>query len=92
MKKAWEKNCRSFGTGAAAVFDMNGLKAINDSCGHEEGDWAISAAAGALKNVFGAENLFRMGGDEFTALMPEKTKNEANPMADAETRTAEADI
>ena len=50
------------------IFDLNGLKVINDKYGHEYGDMAISDAAEALKAVFGKENLYRIGGDEFIAV------------------------
>lgn len=52
-----------------AVFDLNGLKAINDSYGHECGDIAIADAADILKAVFGRETLYRIGGDEFIAIL-----------------------
>ena len=51
-----------------AVFDLNGLKTINDDYGHELGDMAIIDAARHLKKVFGNARLFRFGGDEFIAL------------------------
>lgn len=50
------------------VFDLNGLKGINDKYGHESGDTAITDAAEVLKTVFGKENLYRIGGDEFIAV------------------------
>ena len=51
------------------MFDLNGLKEINDEFGHECGDLAIADAAECLKAVFGKENLYRIGGDEFIAIM-----------------------
>ena len=56
------------------VFDLNGLKEINDKYGHESGDMAITDAAEALKEVFGKENLYRIGGDEFIAVFNEMKK------------------
>ena len=47
--------------------DINGLKAANDSLGHEAGDAMITDVASVLCGVFGAENVYRMGGDEFAA-------------------------
>ena len=47
--------------------DINGLKAMNDTLGHEAGDALIMDVANALKEVFGADNVYRMGGDEFAA-------------------------
>ena len=54
---------------AAAVFDMNGLKGINDTLGHECGDTALQHVANNLKAVFGENNLYRIGGDEFIAVI-----------------------
>ncbi len=53
---------------AVAVFDLNGLKTINDTYGHELGDLALIDAAKCLKKAFGNARLFRFGGDEFIAL------------------------
>lgn len=50
---------------AVAVFDITGLKEINDTQGHECGDKAIIDSARILKEVFGRDNLYRTGGDEF---------------------------
>ena len=51
------------------VFDVNGLKSINDRLGHEYGDMVISDAANALKTVFGGERVYRVGGDEFVIIV-----------------------
>ena len=50
------------------VADLNNLKAINDHCGHEEGDAFIRTAAEILqKNLDSATSIYRVGGDEFIA-------------------------
>jgi diguanylate cyclase (GGDEF)-like protein len=50
--------------------DLDGLKIINDSLGHEMGDTAIVAAADLLKQTFrDSDTLARLGGDEFVVLM-----------------------
>jgi len=50
--------------------DLDGLKAINDKWGHQDGDLAIRAAAEALKGALRDSDIVaRMGGDEFTALV-----------------------
>ena len=54
---------------AVAVFDMNGLKGINDTFGHECGDTALQHVANNLKAVFGEDNLYRIGGDEFITVI-----------------------
>lgn len=49
--------------------DMDGLKSINDTFGHAEGDCAIKALAEAIKFACdGDEQGYRVGGDEFQVL------------------------
>ena len=63
--------------------DLNGLKGINDSCGHEEGDRAITEAGAVLKSIFGSDGrLYRIGGDEFVALL-KKTEAEMQALFSA---------
>ena len=49
------------------IADVNGLKDVNDSLGHDAGDELIIAAADCLTSAFGdlTENIYRTGGDEF---------------------------
>ena len=51
------------------LFDLNGLKGINDQQGHEQGDQAIVMVASILKKVFDDCKIYRIGGDEFVVLM-----------------------
>ena len=53
-----------------AVFDINGLKTVNDDYGHQTGDRMIVGAADCIKRIFDAKNVFRIGGDEFIAVLP----------------------
>jgi diguanylate cyclase (GGDEF)-like protein len=55
----------------AIVFaDLNGLKTINDTLGHEAGDRSIRAAADVLRETFrDSDVISRLGGDEFVALL-----------------------
>ena len=50
-----------------AYLDLNGLKKINDQCGHEAGDVLICEAAQILQQIY-PENTYRVGGDEFVIL------------------------
>ena len=54
---------------AVAVLDINGLKQVNDQFGHDNGDLLITRTGDLLKTIFGAENAYRIGGDEFLAVM-----------------------
>jgi diguanylate cyclase (GGDEF)-like protein/PAS domain S-box-containing protein len=56
-------------SGVLVYADLDGLKRINDSFGHKEGDRALVKTAELLKETFrSADVLGRLGGDEFTAL------------------------
>lgn len=54
--------------------DIDGLKIINDTLGHWAGDQLIRKTALILKAACPSETaIFRMGGDEFLAVLPEGT-------------------
>lgn len=55
--------------------DINGLKKANDQYGHQYGDRMIQNVANGIKKVF-PENAYRIGGDEFVALLIDATKAE----------------
>ncbi|MCR5481776.1 MAG: GGDEF domain-containing protein, partial [Clostridia bacterium] len=61
---------------AVAVFDLNGLKNINDSYGHEFGDMAIKDLSKMLGKTFENAHLYRFGGDEFIAISKNSTLEE----------------
>lgn len=52
--------------------DLDGLKKINDTLGHQEGDLALTETAHVLQEVFRESDIIaRLGGDEFAVLMTE---------------------
>jgi diguanylate cyclase (GGDEF)-like protein len=51
--------------------DLDGLKYINDTWGHDAGDIAIRTMGSILKKSFRSSDIVaRLGGDEFTVLAP----------------------
>ena len=72
------------GAGTAAfsllMVDVNFLKKVNDTYGHEKGNSYLKNAADLISSVFGIEHLYRIGGDEFVAVL------EGNAQSGAEER------
>lgn len=62
------------------VMDLNNLKKVNDTYGHEKGDVYITNSAAVISRVFGEENCFRIGGDEFTAVFEGIGEDEINSL------------
>ena len=57
---------------ALALFDLDGLKQINDRLGHPAGDRVLRTVGRALLlNVRSTDTCARIGGDEFAIAMPE---------------------
>ena len=56
--------------------DVDNLKEINDTLGHQQGDWALIDAANILKETFrDSDSIARIGGDEFV-VMPIETEGD----------------
>lgn len=67
-----------------AYLDLDGLKQINDRFGHDQGDFAIKAAANAMKEIFPRESLlFRLGGDEFLVICSGMSEEELRDLHSA---------
>ena len=61
--------------------DTNGLKIVNDTLGHEEGDELLKLTTKVLKDVCkGNELIFRIGGDEFAIIIPKAKENECETL------------
>lgn len=56
--------------------DLNKFKVINDTYGHDVGDEILLEVSNGLKKVFGAEHLYRYGGDEFIAFVKESVADD----------------
>ena len=54
-----------------AVLDIDGLKTLNDSTGHEAGDAMLQRVANVLRATLRHEDVaYRIGGDEFAIVLP----------------------
>jgi len=64
---------------AVCIFDCNRLKRINDHNGHDKGDIYLKETAAIICEVFDHSPVFRIGGDEFAALLMDNDyKNKDN--------------
>ena len=67
------------GQSVGVVFaDLNGLKTMNDQKGHVAGDELLKKAAKILLEIFGKENVYRAGGDEFSIIVLGASEAELN--------------
>src|SRR5260221_10443330 len=67
---------------AVISLDVDGLKSVNDSRGHQAGDELLKGIADGLRAVLRTEDVpVRTGGDEFVVLLPEADRGEAVKVA-----------
>lgn len=73
-RKAWEafrKNRPASEATTVGVIDVDGLKATNDTHGHERGDAILIDIANRLRMAAPRGEVFRIGGDEFLVILPD---------------------
>lgn len=58
----------SYDSFCIGIYDVNNLKAANDSLGHEVGDRLIADASRIICTAFKSSAVFRIGGDEFVSV------------------------
>ena len=80
------------GSSVTCVYvDANDLHRINNDYGHDAGDRLLCSVSGAMQDVFGDEQVYRVGGDEFVAVMPGIGIREAGELVSRVRRQVEAD-
>jgi diguanylate cyclase (GGDEF)-like protein len=57
---------------AVCIFDCNNLKKVNDQNGHDKGDIYLKETAEIICEVYEHSPVFRIGGDEFAALLMDR--------------------
>lgn len=65
-----------------AVFDICGLKIINDAYGYETGNMAILDAANLLKSLFSQDDIYRYESDEFVGIFTNTSENDMRALFD----------
>lgn len=61
---------------ACVYIDANGLHEVNNHLGHKEGDRMLKVIADALKEQFGNDCAYRIGGDEFVVICVNEPEDE----------------
>lgn len=65
------------------IFDIDRLKCANDNFGHDAGDKYIKMCADAVRScIRSTDYLFRLGGDEFLAVLPNASEDIAKDVKD----------
>ena len=65
------------------TFDIDHFKRFNDTHGHDGGDALLKAVGNSLRDFFRAEDgAFRSGGEEFVAILPETSVDDARTRAE----------
>lgn len=79
--------------GAFYLIDIDSFKQINDTYGHERGDWVLKQIAVILLSHFPSESIIgRLGGDEFVAFIPDcHTQSKAISLGTSFCNAVEAD-
>lgn len=66
-RDSWPARCTA--SLSCIYVDANGLHGLNNREGHEKGDEMLKTVALEMREIFGRENCYRTGGDEFVAFM-----------------------
>lgn len=82
IRRYQTKNEKKFQTSISFI-DLDNFKNINDTFGHEAGDFIISKFANLLRKIYrGVDFIARFGGDEFVVLLPNTNCEEAKSAAE----------
>ncbi len=78
IQREFQRAKRYNKTLSLVMIDVDGFKPINDSLGHQAGDYVLRELAACLQNCIRKSDIAaRYGGDEFAILLPETEMEEA---------------
>ncbi len=65
------------------ICDIDFFKKVNDTYGHNAGDAMLKHVSGILRrSIRGCDGIYRWGGEEFIAMLPDTTEKEAAELAE----------
>src|SRR4051794_26144147 len=74
LKRELQRRARAGSTFSVVMLDLDGLKQVNDSLGHQAGDEQIRALADCMRATMRAVDTgYRVGGDELMVLLPDQS-------------------
>jgi diguanylate cyclase (GGDEF)-like protein/PAS domain S-box-containing protein len=84
LDRAWlEARQRPAGDGAVLMLDIDHFKSVNDTWGHAVGDEVLQYVAGVIRQSLRRHDVpGRLGGEEFAALLPDATLENARLLAE----------
>lgn len=78
LQREYSRTQRYKGNFSVAIVDLDKFKSVNDTYGHQIGDFVLKTSAKILSSIFRkTDMIFRYGGEEFIVLLPETTKEQA---------------
>jgi diguanylate cyclase (GGDEF)-like protein len=84
IDKEWRASKRNSKQLSLLLIDVDHFKRYNDRYGHQQGDLCLQQVAAAMRNALprSTDLLFRYGGEEFCALLPEMRSADAVEVAE----------
>lgn len=83
LKQMMEKAKKDNSKLAILLLDLDRFKNINDTLGHEIGDYLLKACSVRLQNTIGQlDRIYRVGGDEFVIILPNATEEYCKSIAE----------
>ncbi len=90
LEKAMQGARNGYGQLALCMIDIDHFKKINDTYGHQAGDYVLRRITSVIKQVIRREDIFaRYGGEEFCLLLVNKTLQEGVLVAQKVRQTVE---
>nr|WP_242481912.1 diguanylate cyclase [Paracraurococcus ruber] len=84
LEQEWRRCRRAGGSVSLLLIDVDRFKALNDSRGHQHGDWCLQQIAASLRSVVrrAGDVVARYGGEEFVMLLPNTDAQGATEVAE----------